>query len=102
MAQGSTELITLKQRKFKTQEARLAKMNHTTITTMTIIEGFLVFIFLLQFAVQGSDKALVTVPPIFLFGGGIIANWIIYLKNKFILYFPISTVLSHYIAFFKS
>jgi len=82
MAQENTELVTMKQRKFKTQEARLAKMNHTTITTMTIIEGFLVFIFLLQFAVQGSGKALITVPPIFLFGGGIIANWIIYLKDK--------------------
>lgn len=82
MAQENTEFVTMKQRKFQTQEARLAKMNHTTLTTMTIIEGFLVFVFLLQFAVQGSGKALVTVPPIILFGGGIIANWIVYLKNK--------------------
>lgn len=82
MAQESSEILARKQRKYKTQEARLKKMNKTTITTMTLIEGFLAFIFLLQFLTEGTSKALVTVPPLFLFLGGIIANWIIYLKNK--------------------
>jgi len=82
MTQEKAEMLKVKQRKYSTQEARLEKMNRTTITTMTIIEAFLVAIFLLQFMVQGADRALVTVPPIILFGGGIIANWIIFLKNK--------------------
>lgn len=79
---GVTGTVNLKQRKFKTQEARLKQMNKTAITTITIIESFLVFIFLLQFLVQGAGKALITVPPIILFGGGIVVNWIIYLKDK--------------------
>ena len=82
MVQEKTEQVVMKQRKYKTQDARLKKMNRTTITTMTIIEGFLVAIFLLQFMVQGASKALITVPPIILFGGGIVANWVVFLKNQ--------------------
>lgn len=82
MSQENAEIVKMKQRKYKTQEARLRRMNQTTITTITIIEGFLSFIFLLQFLTEGTAKALITVPPLILFFGGIIANWIIYLKNK--------------------
>ncbi len=82
MAEEKNVMLKVKQRKYSTQEARLKKMNQTTIVTMTIIEGFLAAIFLLQFMTEGTSRALVTVPPLILFGGGIVINWIIYLKNK--------------------
>ncbi len=82
MEHEEAELLKVKQRKYSTQEERLKKMNQTTIVTMTIIEGFLAFIFLLQFLTEGTAKAMVTVPPLILFLGGIIANWIIYLRNR--------------------
>ena len=78
----SEDEFRVKYRKYSEKNARIAKVNHTTLIGMTIVEGFLLLAFGLQFLTQPDDNVVLVGPPILCLIVGIIANWTVYLKNK--------------------
>lgn len=72
----------VKYRRYSEKNARIAKVNHTTLIGMTIVEGFLLLAFGLQFLTQSDANVLRIGPPILFLIVGLIANWTVYLKNK--------------------
>ena len=78
----STDEFRVKYRKYSEKDARIAKVNHTTLIGMTIVEGFLLLAFGLQFLTQPDANVVLVGPPILCLIVGIIANWTVYLKNK--------------------
>ena len=86
-------------RKFSTKEARLAQSNFSLIVSMTIIESFLLLMFTLQFITALNLRPLIIVPPMILLGIGIIANWVVYLKNRSSFAFRIVAMLVFLLAY---
>ena len=69
-------------RKFSTKEARLAKSNYSLFVSMTIIEAFLLLMFTLQFITAINLRPMVIVPPMIFLAMGLVANFVIYFKNR--------------------
>ncbi|MBE5951149.1 MAG: hypothetical protein E7260_06080 [Lachnospiraceae bacterium] len=68
-------------RKYSERSERLKKTNKNVLVSMTIIEGFLLFVFVLQLITAVNLKPLVIIPPIIMLLVAIPANWITYVKD---------------------
>ena len=86
-------------RKYSTKEARLAKTNFSLIVSMTIIEVFLVLMCVLQFITADNLRPLVIGPPMVILIIGVIANWVVYLKDRSSFKFRIVAMLVFLLAY---
>ncbi len=82
MIQSTENKVQVKQRKYSEKQARIAKINHSVLISMTIIEGFLVLAFAIQILAQANFRPLVVIPPLIMMMAGITVNWITYLKER--------------------
>lgn len=77
-----TEKITKKKRTYSDEHYRIAKVNQTTIISLTFIELLLILALVLQtFVVETSFGKLGIIPLIILIVGTIL-NWVLFIRNK--------------------
>lgn len=70
------------ERKYNNKSNQVAKVNQTTIISLTFIELLLVFAMVIQTFVYETALGKLGIIPMIILIIGIIANWICYLKDK--------------------
>ena len=81
MKQEKAEQAMTKHR-YSDPHARVAKINQTAIISLTFIELLLVLALFVQTFVTPTSYGKLGIIPIIILGGGIIVNWVTFIKNK--------------------
>ena len=92
------EEFSVKQRKYKTREARTSKSNQIMLLSLTICECFLLLAILAQVMLKQADLFVIGL-PIILFFAGLVTDWVIFIKKSDASYLKVVMMASFLVGY---